>query len=100
MNRKEIDKRVEDTLSSLQGCVRVTPGPYIYEKTLTRMEQMKRRTEAPRYVLWGAVSTITAILVLNLFAWGHLYKMEKAVEKAAQVAMYSKYFNETTIIDY
>lgn len=105
MNRKEqIDKLVDDTLNSLDGAGRATPGPYLFTRLNARMQNANEGVwdKTLRFVSRPAIAMAILCLVICINALvvtrNYPAKSTSAATEETYASVY-EYNNSVAVLD-
>lgn len=77
MEKKNINKEIEETLDSLNDLQKASPDELFYERVMLRLENKEAKVVSlsPR-VIWQAAACIAVLIVLNVFVCLHFSKID------------------------
>jgi hypothetical protein len=80
--KEDLNKRIEETLSSIDHLQRAEANPFLYGRVRNRLEAWK--TFVPKQMAWRMVIALLAVAVINLSTIFHL-NSEKQKKDGAQL---------------
>ena len=85
MNKELLNKKIEDTLNSIEGLKKAEANPFIYNKIIDRIGSKKTKEafslKQNAYILRFAVVLIAAFL-LNVYTYFSYSKAERTYDKS------------------
>lgn len=94
MEKKDINKEIEETLNSLDQIEKAGPSGLFYEKVMMRVERKEAKVVslAPRLV-WQAAACFAALVVLNVFVCLRFSKSDNNQSAANKNPVAEEYFS-------
>jgi hypothetical protein len=89
MDTKE--KRIEETLQSIDGLGRANANPFLFQKVMNRMGAAESKTPRPAVISWS-VALAVILIALNMVSLLHYTKEEKKTE-ASETTFAQDYFS-------
>jgi len=72
---EELHKKIEETLSSLDGMQRAEANPFLYGKIKHKLESVKEFV--PKRLAWRMVIALAIVAVINMFTFFHFNSGKK-----------------------
>ena len=82
----KISKEAADTMSVLQRISKVDENPFLYEKTLNRMQRIKEPVMGRSFILKRSLAVVMVLFIVNVFSFIYLSKRMNASTSKADVA--------------
>ncbi|MBA2501143.1 MAG: hypothetical protein H0V30_15615 [Chitinophagaceae bacterium] len=104
--KQHIDKQVEDTLNSLDGLQKASPGPYFFTRVHARLNRKQKDVweQTLSFLLRPAVlaASVLAIILVDIIALTNLKSTENSQVAIEQAQVFSEEydFSIATIYDY
>jgi len=92
MEKEQIERRIEETLKSLDGIRRVPVVPGFHRRVMERIQQQRNGEGLKPVFVFRFAAVCTMIIGLNILVCLHYHKAEKAYTGAALQAFSSEYF--------
>lgn len=79
--KRDLQQKIEETLTSLDGLSRAEASPYLYGKIRGRMQNATALV--PQSLAWRMVAALVIVALLNVFTLRHA-KPERTADSGAQ----------------
>lgn len=81
---KDLHKRIEETLSSLDDMQRAAASPYLYSKIRNRLQEEKEFV--PKALAWRMIVALAIVALVNVFTIRHFQSQQGDKHGAELVA--------------
>lgn len=82
--KNDLQKRIEETLNSLDGIQPAEASPFLYSKIRNRMQSVKEYV--PQSLAWRMIAALVIVALVNLFTLFHFNSEKENSSGAASVA--------------